>query len=123
MGSGTFRDIETGIFTHGVYTRSKPTARKPKRSTTPNSSWRNQMRGRVFAIACEGPNAIPKLIRYETALSNRFLKCVDRFLRFLQSGADQPGEDESLAPYNDSSEIAQVFTPLPPNYETNPIPT
>ena len=85
--------LETGIFTHSANTRFKASL-KESGTFEPEQqrSWRNQIRGLVFADDCEGPNAIPKLIRYETALSNRFLKCVDRFLRSRQSGADQPGE-------------------------------
>jgi hypothetical protein len=113
--------LETGIFTRSATTRYKGSL-KESGTFEPEQqrSWRNQIRGLVFADDCEGPNAIPKLIRYETALSNRFLKCVDRFLRSRQSGPDQPGEDESLSSYHDSSEIAEVLTPLNPELPNEP---
>ena len=138
--------LESGILTEGAFSQFKDALADAGTFQDPEKqrSWRNRVLGHTFANDCEGPNAIPKLVRYETALSNRFLKCVDRFLRSRQScldqpseaqpseaqpSEDQPGEDENPAFHSDSSQIAQVLpvsrTELPnePNFDLTPVPS
>jgi len=82
--------LETGIFTEAAYDRYEKFMEEGKAFDDPelSRSWRNQVLGVVFADDCAAANAIPKLGRYETALSNRLMKCLDRFLRYRHSGAD-----------------------------------
>jgi len=122
--------LESGIYTEAAYSRYNDFMEEAKAFEPElRRSWRNQALAAIFVDDCKASNAISKLARYETALSNRLIKCLDRFDRCRNSDNDRPGDDETLAPYADSSPIADLLPdprpefPNEPNFDLTPAPS